>query len=289
MSAGANPSGHLRVFQDGFAAALIAPTVPAGGASDVSPEIARLIAQPGFAVYRNTVLKGCIDALQANYPAVSRLVGDEWFRAAAMIYARANLPRQPSLLGYGSDFPVFLATFEPAAELPYLAGVARLDRFWTEAHVARDESPVAAAAVAGFAAAELAHVVLHPHASARWAWFDGTPVATIWGRNRTPESIVSGVASLAPDLEWAAEGVLVVRPRGAVLWTPLGKAGCAFLDACAAGEALAAAATAALDADPQADLAALIAQLLDAGAFGGLELHDGDPGRGAARKGRDLS
>ncbi len=185
MSAGANPSGRLRAFQDGFAAALIAPAVPADGVSDLPPEIARLVAQPGFAVYRNTVLKGCIDALQANYPAVSRLVGDEWFRAAAVIYARANLPRQPSLLDYGSDFAAFLATFEPAAELPYLAGVARLDRFWTEAHVARDEPPVAAAAVAGFAAAELGRVVLHPHASARWAWFDDAPIATIWARNRT--------------------------------------------------------------------------------------------------------
>jgi hypothetical protein len=281
MSAGANPSGHLRVFQDRFAAALIAPAVPAGGVSDVPPEIARLVAQPGFAVYRNTVLKGCIDALQANYPAVSRLVGDEWFRAAAMIYARANLPRQPALLGYGTDFPAFLATFEPAAELPYLAGVARLDRFWTEAHVARDENPVAAAAVAAFAAPELARVVLHPHASARWAWFDYAPVATIWGRNRTPESIARDAASLAPDLEWVAEGVLITRPHGAVLWTPLGKPGCAFLDTCAAGGTLAAAATAALDADPHADLSVLIAQLLDAGAFGRLSLHDGDPGRGA--------
>jgi len=281
MSACVNPSGHLQFFQDGFAAALIAPAVPAGGAPDVPPEIARLVAQPGFAVYRNTVQKGCIDALQVNYPAVSRLVGDEWFRAAAMIYARANLPRQPSLLGYGSEFPTFLATFEPAAELPYLAGVARLDRFWTEAHTARDESPVAAAAVAEFAAPELARVVLHPHASARWAWFDDAPIATIWGRNRTAESIVSDAASLAPDLEWAAEGVLITRPRGAVLWTPLGKPGCAFLDACAAGGTLAAAATAALYADPQADLAALIAQTLDAGAFGRLTLHDDDPGEPA--------
>jgi hypothetical protein len=281
MSAGVNPSGHLQVFQDGFAAALIASAVPAGGASDVPPEIARLVAQPGFAVYRNTVQKGCIDALQANYPAVSRLVGDEWFRAAAMIYARANLPRWPSLLDYGSNFAAFLATFEPAAELPYLAGVARLDRFWTEAHIARDQVPVAAAAVAEFAAAELARVVLHPHASARWAWFDDAPIFSIWERNRTADSIVHDAASLAPDLEWGAEGVLITRPCGAVLWTSLRKSGCAFLDACAAGGTLAAAVTAAQDADPQVDLAALIAQTLDTGAFGRLTLYDNDPGEPA--------
>jgi hypothetical protein len=268
MSAGANPSGRLRAFQDGFAAALIAPAGPAGGESDLPPEIARLVAQPGFAVYRNTVQKGCIDALQANYPAVSHLVGDEWFRAAAAIYARANLPRQPSLLDYGVDFAGFLATFEPAAELPYLAGVARLDRCWTEAHVARDEVPVAAARVAGFSAAELARVALRPHASARWAWFDDAPIFSIWARNRTTDSIANNAASLAPELEWSAEGVLITRPRGAVRWTSLEKSGCAFLDACAAGGTLATAATAALDADPQADLAALMALLLGAGAFG---------------------
>ena len=269
------PSRRLGAFQDGFAAALIAPALPADAALDVPPEIARLVAQPGFAVYRNTVLKGCIDALQANYPAVSRLVGDQWFRAAAATYARANLPRQPSLLDYGSDFAAFLAAFEPAAELPYLAGVARLDRFWTEAHVARDEIPVAAARVAGFAAADLARVVLRPHASARWAWFEDAPIATIWERNRAPLPDPEGEARVAPDPAWRAEGVLITRPRGTVEWMPLGQAGCAFLDACAEGGTLADAAMAALGADPQADLAALMARALDAGAFGGIALGEG--------------
>ena len=281
MSVRAHVPGRLRAFQDGFASALIAPGMPSDGVFGAPPEIARLVAQPGFAVYRNTVLKGCIDALQANYPAVSRLVGDEWFRAAAGIYARANLPRHPTMLDYGLDFAAFLAAFEPAAELPYLAGVARLDRFWTEAHIARDETPVAAAAVAEFTTAELARIVLHPHASARWAWFEGEPIVTIWERNRTAEAIMAGEGSLALDLDWRAEGVLITRPRGAVLWTPLGKAGCAFLDACAAGGTLAGAATAALGADPQADLATLMALTLDAGAFGCFAAHDDDPDRPA--------
>ncbi|MDH5245547.1 MAG: DNA-binding domain-containing protein [Betaproteobacteria bacterium] len=280
MNGGVNSSGCLRAFQDGFAAALIAPAMPSDAAHDVAGEIARLVAQPGFAVYRNTVRKGCIDALQANYPAVSRLVGDKWFRAAAGIYVQLNLPSRPSLLDYGADFSNFLATFEPAAELPYLTGVAQLDRFWTEAHVARDEIPVPAAAVAEFAAAELARVALRPHASARWAWFRDAPVVTIWGRNRTTATIADGTGSPASDFEWCAEGALITRPRGAVEWTPLGKAGCAFLDACAAGGTLAAAAAAALDADPGADLGALMAQMLDAGAFGRLTVHD-DTGRAA--------
>lgn len=276
MRAIANASGRLRAFQDSFADALVAPGATATGWSDARPEIARLVAQPGFTVYRNTVLKGCVDALQANYPAVSRLVGDEWFRAASAIYARANLPRHPTMLGYGSDFADFLAAFEPAAGLPYLAGVARLDRFWTEAHIARDEAPVAAAAVAHLAAAELANTILWPHPSARWAWFDGESIVTIWERNRPADVVANDEGSAAPDLDWCAEGVLITRPQGKVEWTALPKAGCAFLDACAAGSTLADAATTALGADPNVDLAALMARTLDAGAFGRLSVHDND-------------
>ncbi|HLS57002.1 MAG TPA: putative DNA-binding domain-containing protein, partial [Zeimonas sp.] len=57
-------SHPLARFQDAFLRALLADApVPAGDAT-----IAGLCGQPGFAVYRNTAIKGCIDALQANYP-----------------------------------------------------------------------------------------------------------------------------------------------------------------------------------------------------------------------------
>ncbi len=251
-------SRELRRFQEDFARALLEPEADAGDASAVGA----LLRQPGFAVYRNTVLKGCIDALQANYPAVARLVGDEWFRAAASLYARANLPAQPMLLSYGEDFASFLATFEPAAELPYLAGVARLDRFWTEAHTARDEAPVDPQELAGLDAAQMQRLVLRPHASARWAWFDGAPIFTIWQRNRA-----SGPIDESP-IDWQGEGALVVRPGDAVQWIGIDAAACAFLDACAERRTIAEAGTVALAVNPRTDLAALAAQLFAAGAFG---------------------
>ncbi len=264
----------LGVFQDAFAAALMAPSpLPPS-----SPLIDRLIAQPGFAVYRNTVMKGCIDALQANYPSVSRLVGDEWFRAAAALHVRQHLPRQPSLVDYGDQFAAFLAAFEPARELPYLADVARLDRFWTEAHVARDEMPVTAEAVARLSESRLAGTVLSPQASARWAWFGEQPIVTIWERNRTADAADETQADDdAAEIEWQAEGVLLVRSEGVVEWTRMTRSGCAFLDVCATGATLAEAANAALEVDAQADLAGLMAQLLRAGAFSRLAFHETRP------------
>jgi len=250
---------RLAGFQDAFAAALLAPEPAAG--------LAELASQPGFAVHRNTVMKGCIDALQVNFPAVSRLAGDEWFRAAAAVYARSRLPANPSLLEYGADFAEFLSRFAPAAELPYLADVARLDRCWTEAHIARDEAPVSAAAVASLSREELGRTVLRPHVSARWAWFGEWPAYTLWWRNRfAPDD---SWAAEAP-VEWRGEGALVLRPHASVAHLELEAAGCAFLGACAAGHDLATAALEALARGPNADLAQLMQRLLEAGAFGAM-------------------
>jgi hypothetical protein len=253
--------GALSRFQDDFTHALFA----VGEAAP--PTVAALIGQPAFAVYRNTVIKACIDALQANYPAVNRLVGDEWMRAAAAIYVGKTLPGLPMLLEYGADFAEFLASFEPAAELPYLQGVARLDRFWTEAHVAATEDPLDRASIARFAEGNFYRTRLQPHAAARWAWYTEAPIYTIWARNRSD-------AQFDTEIDWCAEGALLTRPGDAVTWRALDQAGCAFLDACAAGDTVAEATHAALHVDRNADLSRLITPLLDAGVFSRIRIDD---------------
>jgi len=246
-------SGALARFQDAFARALRVP--------DASPpEVAALVAQPAFAVYRNTVMKGCIDALRANYPAVARLVGEEWFNAAAANHVREALPADPTLLRYGSEFASFLARFAPAAGLPYLPGVAKLDRYWTEAHSAATADATDPADFAGLAPDTLAQAVLRPHPAARWAWFADGPIYTIWSRNRAGGPFDS-------DIDWRPEGALLVRPHDTVEWIALDAAGCAFLDACAAGNTLGEAAQAALTAQGTTELANLFSILLKAGTF----------------------
>jgi hypothetical protein len=251
----------LCAWQDAFAAALLADA-PAVGAP---AGLAALVRQPGFAVYRNTVLAGCIDALQANFPSVARLVGDEWFRAAAAAYARGALPTEPSLLVYGASFPDFLAAFVPARELPYLADVAAVDRLWTEAHVAADADALAPTALAALAPAAMAShgLVLHP--ATRWRWSDEWPIHALWQRQR------DGLNAAPAAFDWTGEGVLLTRPVGAVQVEALGRGGLALLAACAAGASIEAAALAALDAEDGLDLAGLVRQLLQAGAFSGLQ------------------
>lgn len=252
---------ELSAYQDAFAAALLAEDPQAGA----PPEVARLAAQPGFAVYRNTVMKACVDALQANYPAVARLVGDEWFRAAAALHVRRHLPSQSSLLLYGAEFPAFLASFEPAREVPYLADVARVDRWWTEAHVAADDPLLDPAVLAALTPGQMSCLALRPHATARWGWCDEWPVLTLWRRNR--EAFADDGGAIA----WEPEGALLTRPVGAVRAAALPRAGVALLDACAAGLCIEQAVLAALEVDARADIAALIRRLLEAGAFSALQ------------------
>ncbi len=244
----------LAAFQYNFAQSLTAPPGTTANA---------FAAQPAFAVYRNTVTKSCIDVLQANYPAVERLTGEEWFRAAAAIYVHETPPDDPVLLRYGATFGGFLARFEPAKGLPYLPGVAQLDRLWTEAHCARDEAALDAAAIARLAPEKLAVSVLYPHPAARWAWFADAPVFSIWARNRMEQSAEN--ETWEPD--WKPEGALLTRKHDTVEWINLDASAYAFLDQCATGGTLAQATNSALAAQSDADLQTVMATLLGAGAF----------------------
>jgi len=224
------------------------------------PLVASLLAQPAFAVYRNTVFKGCVDALAANYPAVLRLVGEEWFHGAALAYARAHAPDDACLIAYGRAFPDFLAGLDTARDLPYLPGVAALDRCWSESYLAADDPALDAAALHA-ALTQGQDVRLVPHAAARWRWEPAQPCYSIWDANRRPDG------ALAPELEWRGEGALLIRPDGQVRWQPANAGACRFLDACRAGMSVAEAAAAALAKEPELDVAAMLGGLVQAGAF----------------------
>ncbi|KRA68507.1 hypothetical protein ASD89_16875 [Caulobacter sp. Root656] len=253
---------ELGQFQDAFVAALDARTAaPIAGwlpAGELEPA--------GLAVYRNTIAKGCVDALAANFPTVASLVGDDWFRAAAALFAREHPPASAALLAYGEAFPDWLARFPPAGDLPYLPAMAQLDRMWTTALFAPEAQPLAAEAFA-LAPDILAAARPRLHPSLTFTWFDsGLPGLWLAAREPAP-----GEMTLAED----PQGVLVVRPEDIVRSRRLDAAGFAFLAAARDGAGLGEAITAAAQADPAADLAALFAALIADGVFSGLDL--GDP------------
>ena len=110
--------------QAGFARALLDPefAVPEG---IIDPN--GKPAPKRFSVYRNNVASGLIKALEASFPVIRKLVGDEFFAAMAVVFARAHPPRSRLLAQYGDAFPDFLSRFPPVSHLGYLADVARLE------------------------------------------------------------------------------------------------------------------------------------------------------------------
>lgn len=244
---------ELGDFQDAFMAALHDMT-QLGRLGDAA------VLGDGFAVYRNTIFKGASDALAANFPTVARLVGDAWFADCARAFAAQQLPQRAPLFDYGAQFAAFLDAFAPAAALPYLGDVARIDRWWIESHVAADAPPLAADALAGLSGEALFAQWLTPHPSLRLGWL-ATPAATIWCANRPPAP-----PRAIPDLDWVAEGVLLVRRDGAVTVQPVDAAMHAFVAGCRA-QPLGAAAVAALTIDAGFDVGGQLAALLGMGAF----------------------
>ena len=151
----------LEQLQDHFASALLDPNRPVPGA--VTSHTSRT-PQKRFAVYRNNVVAGLIEALRAQFPASERIVGEEFFAGMARVYIETQPPRSPILVTYGDGFPDFIAGFAPAADVPYLADVARLEAARVRAYHAADAVPLDPARWQEIDPQALAslHVALHP-------------------------------------------------------------------------------------------------------------------------------
>jgi hypothetical protein len=238
----------LATFQLAFAHALVR-----GGRS-------ALEGQPGFAVYRNTSVNALIDVLRGNYPVTAAIVGSEAFDELAFDYARRQPPADPVLLGYGDGFAEHLESQIWIGELPYLGGVARLDRLHLEAQLAGDAPVLALADLAAIGADGWMKLRLPLHPAARFVWLR-SPAMTIWIAHRAED----GFDRLAP--EWRAEGTLFTRPGGAVEAAAIGAPEHRLLSGLRLGESVAEAAAATADLYPEADFASLFALLVNRGAF----------------------
>lgn len=228
---------------ENFAAALLDPALPPPSGIAVSGNIA---AEERFAIYRNNVVEGLVRALATRFPAIERVVGEEFFAAMARVYATQSPPRSPIMAFYGEDFPQFIESFAPCAELPYLADLARLEAARTRAYHAADATPLTAEDFAGIKT-ELAALRIRPHPSL-FVLASSHPVATIFAMNM-------GDLPLAEIADWHGEDFCVVRPHARVELHRLPKGSAVFLSRWAEGATLAEAAEAALAAEPYFDLA----------------------------------
>jgi len=201
--------------QDDFAGPLLDPALPCppGLAAWNGSDPARR-----FAVHRNNVVSGLIDALADTFAVTQALVGQEFFRAMAGVFVRRSPPSSRLLVFYGDGLPDFIDSFEPARSVPYLADVARLELARVRSYHAADAEPMTGAAVAreisrlvvGDAqGTALLRLALHPSLAALRSAYG---IVSIWAAHQ-----VEGEVDLAGVAVWDPEDALVMRPHLDVL------------------------------------------------------------------------
>ena len=246
-----------------FAAALLDPDAPCPDGltawNDSDPT-------RRFAVYRNNVIVSLIDALADAFPVAQELVGEEFFRAMAGVFVRQAPPTSVRLVEYGDGLPAFIEQFEPAATVPYLADVARLEMLRVRAFHAADANPLTpeqiAHALADPERLPLLHVSCHPSLnvlSSRYA------VVSLWAAHQG----IGDLASVNPALP---EIALVIRVGLEVQVIALPPGGDVLITGFVAGLPLGEAAGLAIAAHPDFDLTAHLALLLQVNALSSLSL-----------------
>lgn len=181
----------------------------------------------GIPVYRNSVVRGAIEVLGDNYPAVRAMSGESNFAALAKAYWSACPPRDGVMARYGAGFADFIAAENPPGMPDILPDIARLDRAWSEAHLAPDAAVLSPGALAGMDAGRLADLTLRLHPSVRLLHAKRAVHAS-WAAARFEARMVPA----GPD---TGETVLVWRPSHEVRHRALEPVEAALLDPLAAG------------------------------------------------------
>ena len=219
-------------------------------------------------IYRNTFLSGLTTALRISYPAVQRLVGEEFFGGAAQCFIEAHSPKTAYLNAYGAEFADFLARFQPAASLPYLADVARLEWAVNIALHAENVAPLGADTLARVANVPPENLVLLPHPAIALLQLD-YPATAIWRAVLSEDDSALGALDLSGGPEW----VMVERGGEGVEVIPLAESDWRFTAALCAGQTFAKAVEAAIDAD----VPVVFARHLAAGRFSGFRVAKDHP------------
>lgn len=245
--------------------------------------------QRRFNVYRNNRMVSLIDSLRSSYPAIHKLVGEEFFKASACAYIETQPPTQPVMAEYGNGFGQFMLALPGTDRFPYLADVAELEWQYLQSFHAADATVLDVAALSAVAPESIMYVSMQCHPAlhviaSQW------PVGSIWSSclDRNSQSAETQSAETQStdtqsrdtktrDMQSGAsidmrqaETLVITRPGLQVQVNSVDSTAAIFLRAIQAGEMLAVAAEQALESDMTFDAGASLIGLIGLGAFSGI-------------------
>lgn len=249
---------ELAALQKSFAARLLARERPAGG----------------MGIYHDNRRANFRHALALAYPALRRLVGDEYFARLATQFLASEPSRSGDLHHAGAGFAAFVsAQFSLPGTAPRhacLGDVAALEWAWQEVFVAADAPVLDPATLASTAESQWPRLRFDLHPACRLVG-SRYPIHALWTANReVPDDLAHEIGDevdATVDLDAGAEYVFLTRPRHEILVRCLTAAEYEFLRALQDSATLAEATDRASAANPQFDLLGTLVATFRAGAI----------------------
>lgn len=120
-----------------------------------------------MSVYRNNVIKSLRDVIIATYPMTGKMLGSDYMKKLARLYALDHKPSQANLNLYGEQFASFIAGFTQLADHPYLPDLAQLEWLINESDYAADDAALNPVQLASLPAAAQADLTLSLRSAVR--------------------------------------------------------------------------------------------------------------------------
>lgn len=177
----------------------------------------QLSAEEQLGIYRGSVRGHLSSALADIFPAVQAALGETFFEALALRYVDQHPSRSPRLDDYGESFPDFAGAFEPLADYPYIADLARLDWHWHRVFHMQNPTVARFDTLAELASEQIE--VMQMTLIEPLVWIESDyPLEKIWRLSRYPNEAQE---SEAVDLKEGKSTVVVYRSGLDVLVTSI--------------------------------------------------------------------
>ena len=215
-------------------------------------------------IYRNNYRGNLHDALAGAYPVMEQLVGRDFFRHMTRQFIGRHPPRSGNLHHYGAQMAAFVAAFEAAQTLPYLADVAALEWACHCAYFADDAAALNLGQLAQIAPEHYPELILHTACNVVCSSY---PLAAIWHAHQPGASCDFHI-----DLDSGACNALVSRKDDVVVVSELAQADAAWLKMIQSGTPLGAATAAMQERYADFNLQAALLNLVAHDAVSGFSL-----------------
>jgi hypothetical protein len=111
------------------------------GVLDGDP-VSGVLPAAAISIYANNARANFVRTLTLAYPAIWRLVGEDYFRQCAHEFQKLSPSSSGDLQHVGEGFGGYLASLHGTDKYSYLAEVARLEWAYQEALIEREDSPL---------------------------------------------------------------------------------------------------------------------------------------------------